>query len=140
MEITSISSLAEYGKGQVVRLPDFAEGQPFVARIRRPSMLALVKSGKIPNRLIHSANNLFMGNGDDSDSPEYMKNLFDVFDVICEACFVEPTYSQIKEAGLELTDDQYMFIFSYTQKGVKALESFRKQQQNLISSVDGATV
>lgn len=140
MEITSIASLAEYGKGQVVRLPDFAEGQPFVARIRRPSMLALVKAGKIPNRLINSANSLFMGNGEDSKSPDYMKNLFDVFDVLCEACFVEPTYAEIKEAGLELTDDQYMFIFSYTQKGVKALESFRKQQQNYTPPVDVATV
>jgi hypothetical protein len=52
---------------------------------------------------------------------------FDLFDVMCEASFVEPTYKQIKEAGVELTDEQYMFVFGYAQNGVRQLQSFRSE-------------
>lgn len=130
LQITSIEQLRSYKSGQVVELPAFGDGQPFVARLKRPSMMALAKSGQIPNELLNSANSLFekgpqglmqKGNFDD----DTMKKLFDIIDVICQASFVEPTYQQIKEAGLELTDDQYMFIFNYTQNGVHALDSFR---------------
>ena len=59
-EITSLRTLQGYAEGQVVELPPFGEGQPFVARICRPSMLVLAKSGKIPNSLLETANSLFV--------------------------------------------------------------------------------
>ena len=126
LQITSFADLEKYSKGQLVELPAFAEGQPFVARIKRPSMLALIKSGKIPNSLLKTAGELFAeGLPDVKEDDQVMSKVFDVFDYVAEACLVEPTYQQIKEAGMELSDDQYMFIFNYTQRGVKALESFR---------------
>lgn len=131
MDITSLAQLTKYSEGQVVELPSFAEGQPFVARIRRPSILALAKSGKIPNTLLKTANGLFLGDtkGKQNDDA-YLRDVFDVLDVVCEACFLEPTWEELQEAGIELTDDQYMFIFNYTQTGVKALDSFRRKQSN----------
>ena len=130
LQITSIEQLKQYSTGQVVELPPFGDGQPFVARIKRPSMMGLVKKGQIPNELLSSANSLFekgpqgmMQKGTfDEDT---MTKLFDIIDVICEASFVEPTYKELKESGIELTDDQYMFVFNYTQNGVNALDSFR---------------
>ena len=130
MDITTLSQLTKYTEGQVVQLPDFAEGQPFVARIRRPSMLSLAKSGKIPNSLLNTANGLFLGNTKTNNNDDLLVEIFDVLDVVCEACFVEPTYKELQEAGVELTDEQYMFIFNYTQTGVKALDSFRGQPAN----------
>lgn len=130
MDITTLSQLTKYTEGQVVQLPDFAEGQPFVARIRRPSMLALAKSGKIPNSLLNTANGLFLGNTK-TNNEDLLSEIFDVLDVVCEACFIEPTYKEIQDAGVELTDEQYMFIFNYTQTGVKALDSFRGQSANI---------
>jgi hypothetical protein len=127
MKVTSIQDLQKYAQGTVVELPPFAEGQPFVARLRRPSMMALVKSGKIPNSLLSTANSLFLRGGVDSQDEASMSQLFDLFDIICESCFMEPTYQQVKDSGIELTDDQYMFIFQFSQEGVKALESFRSQ-------------
>ena len=89
-------------------------------------MLVLIKSGKIPNSLIKTASQLFAEGMPDTEADDKaMTNLFDILDRVAEACLVEPTYQQIKEAGMELSDDQYMFIFNYTQRGVKALESFR---------------
>ena len=54
-----------------------------------------------------------------------LKDIFDVCVVIAKAALVEPTYEDIKNAGMELSDNQLMAIFSYTQTGVKALDSFR---------------
>lgn len=125
MDITSLDSLQEYGRGAIVQLPSFAEGQPFVARLRRPSMMALAKFGKIPNALLTTANSLFLKGGVDAADESVMKDVLSVVDVLCAAAFVEPTYEQIQKAGVELTDEQYMFIFNYTQQGIKALQPFR---------------
>lgn len=131
IKVTSIADLQSYAKGAIVELPPFADGQPFVARLRRPSMLALVKSGKIPNELLQVANELFMGKPggkrEEKFDPGTMTRMFDVFDIMCEASFVEPTYKQLQDAGIELTDDQYTFIFNYSQAGIKALKSFRQE-------------
>lgn len=129
LRVTSLNTLAEQSKGALVKLPPFAEGGEFIARLRRPSMLALVRSQKIPNQLLTSANKMFTsGPGSlDTADEKMMDNIFTVMDVICEAAFVEPTYSELKEAGIELTDDQIMFVFGYTQNGVRQLESFRTE-------------
>lgn len=130
MNTTSIIDLQTYAHGQVIELPAFAEGQPFIARLKRPSMMALVKTGRIPNSLLKAANQLFTSDTEelfDSDNSQALSQMFDLMDILCDAAFVEPTFTQIKEAGVELTDDQYMFIFNYCQNGVKALESFRQQ-------------
>ena len=123
--VTSFEDLQRYARGTIVKLPDFAEGQPFVARMRRPSMMALVKVGKIPNSLLITANEMFNGKSADTDDEEVMSNMFGVMEVICETALIEPTYQQIKDAGLELSDDQIMAIFNYTQVGVQALDNFR---------------
>lgn len=127
LPITPLESLQEYARGAVVQLPSFSEDQPFVARLRRPSMMALAKSGKIPNSLLNTANSLFMGKGVDSNNEGALKEVLSIVDILCDAAFVEPTYSQLKEAGVELTDEQYMAVFNYTQQGVKALEPFREK-------------
>lgn len=127
LPITPLESLQEYARGAVVQLPSFSEDQPFVARLRRPSMMALAKSGKIPNSLLNTANSLFMGKGMDSNNEGALKEVLSIVDILCDAAFVEPTYSQLREAGVELTDEQYMAVFNYTQQGVKALEPFREE-------------
>ena len=127
--VTSLHELQDVARGQLVRLPDFAEGFPFVARLKRPSMLALAKMGKIPNSLVESANSLFQkGNaGVDVDNPKMLQEMYDVMEIICESALVQPTLQEIKASGVELTDEQMMAIFSYTQVGVKSLENFRKE-------------
>lgn len=128
---TSINEIAEYKKGTIVELPPFGDGQPFIARMSRPSMLSLVKKGKIPNTLINKATSLFAkgvnalgGSGKESID---VNELFDVIEAIADSALIEPTLSDIRSVGMELTDDQLMAIFAYTQKGVKALEQFRTE-------------
>lgn len=124
---TSIQDLISYSQGQIVKLPDFSEGQPFYARLRRPSMLSLMSNGKIPNSLVITANQLFNGKGMDDRNENSMSEVLQLLEVICESAFVEPSYKELKEAGVHLTDQQYMAVFNYTQEGVKALEPFRRE-------------
>lgn len=125
--VTPIDDLVKASQGTLIELPPFVEGQPFVARLKRPSMLALVRAGKIPNALISTASELFAKGNFDTDDSQAMSNLFGVLDAVCEACFVEPSYAQMRDAGVQLTDDQLMFVFNYTQRGVAALGGFRSQ-------------
>ena len=124
---TSIQDLISYSQGQIVKLPDFSEGQPFYARLRRPSMLSLMSNGKIPNSLVITANRLFNGKGMDDRNENSMSEVLQLLEVICESAFVEPSYKELKEAGVHLTDQQYMAVFNYTQEGVKALKPFRRE-------------
>ena len=124
---TSIQDLISYSQGQIVKLPDFSEGQPFYARLRRPSMLSLMSNGNIPNSLVITANRLFNGKGMDDRNENSMSEVLQLLEVICESAFVEPSYKELKEAGVHLTDQQYMAVFNYTQEGVKALEPFRRE-------------
>lgn len=129
MHITTVSDLQSYAAGTVVRFPDFGDGQPFVARVRRPSMLVLAKQGKIPNSLLTAAGELFSkgGSGLDSDNENMLGDMYGIMDVIATAALIQPSMEDIKGAGLELSDDQMMAIFNYTQTGIKALESFRTE-------------
>ena len=127
--VTSIADLQAYGAGQIVELPPFAEGQPFFARLKRPSLLGLVKHGKIPNELLVKANSLFVsaGAGLDPDEADMMSQMFDVLYVLASETLVEPSMKDLENAGVELTDEQLMFLFTYGQQGVRALSNFRTE-------------
>lgn len=125
LQITPITTLKEYAGGEIVQFPPFSENKPFVARVKRPSMMVLMKTGKIPNSLLSAANALFSGNMKTDDDSELYKEVLGVIEILAEASFVEPTWNEIKEAGIELTDEQYTFLFNYIQRGVKALAPFR---------------
>lgn len=128
LAITSTEELKQYAQGEVVVLPPFAPTQPFVARLKRPSLLAMAKNGKIPNELLVKTNELFINDGTAANASDdnMLKEIFSVIDTIAGEVFVQPTYEEIKEAGIQLTDEQMLFIFNYTQTGVKNLENFRE--------------
>ena len=121
MNITSIDELKLMSGGEIVELPPFVQGKQFVAKLRRPSMMNLVRQGKIPNSLIKMATDLFNGTTKDSETSaeEAMPQMLQIMEIMAEATFVEPKWSDIKAAGIELTDEQMIFIFNYTQSGVQ---------------------
>lgn len=124
-DIVDFSKLTKISDSKVVELPEFGDGTKFIARLRRPSMLKLCKTGKIPNSLLSQATSLFT---DDRASKKVgITDIYDICEIICEAAFVNPTYNEIKESGVELTDEQIMAVFQYAQGGVKALENFRNE-------------
>lgn len=132
MQATSFEQLLNYAQGSLIQLPEFDTGMPLYVRMKRPSMLDLMAQGKIPNPLAHTATSIFSkgGRGVDQEDPVQMKELTEILHIFCETSFIQPTYSQIKEAGLTLTDEQLMFVFNYVQAGTKALEKFRRKQES----------
>ena len=135
---TSIDAIKAYHAGQVVELPSFGEDQPFCARLARPSLMYLCKVGVIPNGLLNKAAELFskgnraLANIDNSS----MSDFYDIMYAVAGASLLEPTLGEIEEAGVQLTDEQLMAIFNYSQNGIKALESFRRQREVPVSNRD----
>ena len=64
---------------------------------------------------------------DDVDS---LKDLVGMMEVFAEASLVNPSYAQIKEIGLSLTEHQLIGILQFAQGGVKAFENFRMQSED----------
>ena len=123
--ITTIADIKNYTAGSIVKLPGFDDEHPFIAKLKRPSLLLMVKTGKIPNSLINQATQLFQRGAGSLGKDNTISDMYDIMETVCEAALIKPTYKEIKDAGLNLTDEQMMAIFSYTQQGVKALEQFR---------------
>lgn len=93
----------------------------------------MARKGMIPNDLLVTANELFTNkavNVVNVQDEKFMERMFGVMDTMCEAVFVEPTYKELVDAGIELTDEQYMFVFTYTQQGVNALKPFHTDKPN----------
>jgi len=127
MEVTKTSDLKKIKDGEVVELPKFDDGTPFIAKLRRPSLLYLCKSGAIPNELLAAAQEIFEGRQKGN-----IKNYADVLDKVLEVALVEPKYEEVAEL---LTDVQRLAIFSYTQNGVMGLQPFRKIEE--LSKIGG---
>lgn len=132
LQVTSLEKLEKIAKGQIIALPGFGDGEPFVVRMVRPSMLEMVADSSIPNPLLKTASKLFMkGAGSiNEENISDMKGFTELLDVICDRALVEPTMQQLKEIGVKLTDEQKGAILSYVQHGVRALDSFREQSSN----------
>ena len=59
---------------------------------------------------------------------------------IARAALVKPSFDELEEAGIELTDEQLVAIFQFTQLGVKALDRFRQLPADIDSYIRGAEV
>lgn len=129
MAVTSIEDLKKIAEGQEVELIGWGE-EPFVCKLKRPSMLGLVANGDIPNPLLNAAYILFNGVKTTKDVIN-MKEQKELLTIMAKAAMVDPTYDDLEKIGLELTDAQLLEIYNYTQIGIKALTSFRTKQKNI---------
>jgi len=110
---------------QIVELPPFEDGTPFVARLRRVSLMGAIAGGKLPNTLLPIAWKALKGElkptAIGEENPQEMQDFLNFF---CSLVLVEPAWDEVREL---LTDEQVMAILAYAQAGVRALESFRQQ-------------
>lgn len=105
-----------------VVLPGWCDDE-FVCVLRRPSLLALASRGAITNPLMKTARRIFYSgvSAENGNLEEEGRVLLE----IAAAAMVKPTFAELEERGIELTDEQLIAIFQYTQSGAKALERFR---------------
>lgn len=144
LKVTSIEDLRGYELTSVVQLPDFAPGKPFVARLRKPSMLELVTSGQIPNALLATAVDLFQKNKSVEEEirndPAALTKFGGVLDAYVNASLVEPSLKDLKSLGIVLSDEQRMAIFAFATEEVNALVPFREKQANPKGAKHGKSV
>lgn len=131
LRITGLDELKKVSEGEIVELPPFNEKVPFVARLGRPSMLKMVGDGQIENSLLNTATSIFNGTtqGKEDKNEDFLKEMYNVMRKFADACLLEPTLEDVEGAGVELTDEQLMAIFNYSQRGVSALEKFHQEPQ-----------
>lgn len=130
-KVTSLDELKDFALGEVVELPPFVEGKKFFARVRKPSMLALIKQKQIPNSLLSAAEELFFGKNEKvADIDMDMEKLSEVMCIMAHSALIEPSVKDLESLNLELTDMQIIDLFNYTQEGVKGLESFRAKSKD----------
>lgn len=135
LKVTSIAALSEIGKGVPVELSGWTEDTPFVARLRRASLSGMIKAGKIDNPLMAAAQRLY--EGPRSRASATFEELIKVQRLVVSDALVEPSEAVLKEAGLELTEQQVEQIYTYAIRGAKALEQFRALTENRDADTHG---
>ncbi|EKN40550.1 hypothetical protein CFSAN001627_18838, partial [Clostridium botulinum CFSAN001627] len=121
--------LKKAAQDEVIQLPQFSQGIPFNARVKRVSLLNLVRKGVVPNKLLSAAEELFYGKQSSKENVD-LAQMTDVMYIMAENALVEPSIEDLKSVGLELTDEQIVALFNYTQEGVSELDSFREESEN----------
>ncbi len=107
---------------QTVRIPGWC-GDWWEVELKRPSILALAAKGAIVNPLLKTARKLFYCgiSPDGGDLAEEGRVLIE----IAKEAMVKPSFLELENAGIGLTDEQLVAIFQFTQLGAKALDRFR---------------
>lgn len=138
LEVTTVTDLERYSEGFRVELPSFSDNNPLVVMLRRPGVVELARNGTIPNQLLGIAMELFTGDKKMSEKTDHtahgkmkeMSQFAEVLKIIAKESLVSPTYNDFVNAGVELTDEQLLAIYNFTQTGIENMRSFRPKQKN----------
>ena len=130
----SVISASEFRKRatRVIEIDGFEPGEKIEVRIKPASLIALMVSGKLPNDLLATVEELF-NKGDDlknqdvfAQGADKVKEIMGLIDLICDQSLVEPLFGEIKDV---ITDNQKMQIMSAAQGNVKAaIPTVQKQK------------
>lgn len=126
MAFLSGEKLTELAQGTEIELPGFAAKETISVRIRRPSLMLLAAEGKIPNTLLASVEDLFEKGDKNTVS---FKERAEIFRIVAMASLVSPSWEELQNAGVNLTDLQLLYIYNFSQTGVDTLRRFREKQR-----------
>ncbi len=120
-----------------VCIPSFSGEGSMEVKLRRPSMLSLAARGVIPNELLACARDLFNEGGKAQIQLDELGRLLIIF---AQSALVSPSYEELEEQGISLTDEQLSAIYAFAQGGVRALIPFRAEQSDADSAGGGQAV
>ena len=130
----SVISASEFRKRatRVIEIDGFEPGEKIEVRIKPASLINLMVSGKLPNDLLGTVQELF-NKGDDlrdedvfAQGADKVKEIMSLIDLVCEQSLVEPAFREIKDV---ITDNQKMQIMGAAQGNVKAaIPTVQKQK------------
>lgn len=109
---------------RIIQIDGFEPGEKIEVRIKPASLVNLMVSGKLPNDLLGTVQDLFNQGGQTQQNvdvftqdAEKVKDIMSLIDLICEQSLVEPQFDEIKDV---ITDAQKMQIMTEAQGNVKA--------------------
>lgn len=130
----SVISASEFRKRatRVIEIDGFEPGEKIEVRIKPASLINLMVSGKLPNDLLGTVQELF-DKGDDlkdqdvfAQGADKVKEIMGLIDLVCDQSLVEPPFQEIKDV---ITDNQKMQIMGAAQGNVKAaIPTVQKQK------------
>lgn len=126
MAFLSGEKLTELAQGTEIELPGFAAEETISVRLRRPSLMLLAAEGKIPNTLLASVEDLFEKGDKNTVS---FKERAEIFRIVAMASLVSPSWEELQNTGVNLTDLQLLYIYNFSQTGVDTLRRFREKQR-----------
>lgn len=134
MSVTTLAEFTEKGNGVEIGVPGFVSGETITMKIKRPSLMEMAVHGKIPNTLMATAASLFKSGTSEcidklkDDDGKAFADFSEAVHCVVKAALVEPTYDELKERGIELTDVQLLYIYNYIQDGVDKLKGVIKKK------------
>jgi len=136
MATTSIDKIKLFAGTQEVELPGWEDGEPFVCKLRRPTLYAMMAEGGIPNPLLPVVAELFSGNPAriaQLPTGEMVQGVMK----IAKMALVEPSAKSLEAAGVYLTDLQVNEIYAFVIGGAAGLDRFRAGIRRAIGGDDG---
>ena len=125
-----LEKLAEKHGTQTIRIHDWDGVGMIEVRAKRPGLYNMASMGFIPNPILGAMQALFSGDPARIDAVDAKKQ-GECIAAIAKYALVEPTYQEILDAGLELTDQQLTDIYQFALAGPARYAAFRV-------AVDGA--
>ncbi len=98
--------------------------------VKKPNFYNLLAKNAIPNPLLPEMQKLFVRRQVAEEHSKASADFAKALIHIARECLVEPTYAQLEEAGVELTDDQLLELCMYATLGPELLRSFRESARN----------
>lgn len=132
---TSLEAIKKIKREDLEELPAFLDGTPFVAKLRRPSLIHMVDLEQIPNELSVAVDELMGG-----QAAQYRTSIKERSAVLCavaKAALVQPTYEEVEDV---IDSFQLTAIWNYVISGVNALVPFREVRAVFVSSADKRAV
>lgn len=139
MAVTSFEDLKKVSTAET-QLPPFADGTPFVAILRKVSIINMAIDGRVPNPLMKTVLKVLgtdssentesleaiekNATNDLSSNEESAKQSLEFLLTVVKNSLVSPTYEEIEKSGVKLSDEQLFAIFSYALGGMEILSKF----------------
>lgn len=138
----TLTELKLKSKGTLIDIPDFEDEKTIKVRVKKVDFskqllngkynLASFLSGSITGKLAKLNENddierekiIREEMEKDSENNESIEDIFNMIDVICKECLIEPTWLEFEEI-YPLTINQKYSIFRWVISGIKDLQPFR---------------
>lgn len=133
-----LEKMAKQHGVQEYTIHGWTKGEMISVKMRRPGLYNMAAMGFVPNPLLGAMQKMFEGNGKALDTLDAKKQGECVI-AMAKYALVEPTYAQLTDAGLELTDQQLMDIYMFALGGAAMLAGFRSEDRGQ-PVPDGGTV